>query len=150
MKGAASRADRGDTLIEVIAAVAILGIAGVALMTGMALSATVSGRDRGQSSSSTYVRDFAEQIERTVANGGYNPSGSYSWTPPSGTVAVDSAQCLTKASAMTTTPSWGSCPSPSDGYAELLKLKATAPNGSTEYLTILVRKPCTGASGDTC
>ncbi|GAB3857970.1 hypothetical protein GCM10028801_17210 [Nocardioides maradonensis] len=142
--------DRGETLIEVLVALVILGLAAVAIMTGLALSASLSGKDRGRSSSATYVRDFAEQIQKTVANGGYDPNGSYSWTPPSSSVnvTVASAKCLTKASASTLNPSWGSCPA--DGNIQMLTLKGTAANGANEFLTIVVRKPCTGAAGDAC
>ena len=146
------RSDRGDTLIEVLFAVGILGLAALSIMGGLMMSATTSGRDRGQSTSTAYVRDFAEVIESTVAGGGYNSNGSYSWTPPSGTASVVAAKCLTASSASTTSPVWGACPQSGDGgKAQLLTLSATAPNGSVESLTILVRKPCTAVTvADTC
>ncbi|MBM0126249.1 PulJ/GspJ family protein [Pimelobacter simplex] len=136
--------ERGDTLVEVMVAVAILGIAAVAIMAGLTLSASISGKDRGQSTSTTDVRNFAEYIESEVASGAFVSSGLYTW-PGNSSVEVVQAECLSKASATTASPVWGSCPS--DGGLQKLKLKATA-NGMVETLTIVVAKRC-GVS-DTC
>lgn len=134
--------DRGDTLVEVMVAVAILGIAAVAIMAGMTLSAKISGKDRGESGSTTEVRNYAEYIASTVASGGWNDNGNYPWTPPNGTVDITERRCLTAASAKTASPDWVACPS--TGNMQRLSLTATT-NGVTESLTIFVRKPC-GAS----
>ena len=51
-----TRAERGDTLVEVLLAIAVLGIAGVALMTAFATSITASGQHRNLASLDASVR----------------------------------------------------------------------------------------------
>lgn len=142
--------DRGDSLIEVLCALAIMAIATASIFAGLAASAKISGMDRNQSNASAYVRDWAERIESSLVATGATFPVTPTYTPPSGTASVTSSQCATSASeTSTSTPiviAWGSCSSSSN--LQQLTLKVTAPDGaSSESLTIVVRRPCNGASG---
>ena len=54
--------DRGDTLIEVLLALVILGIAGVALLTGFATSITASGTHRNLATLDSSVRSASNEV----------------------------------------------------------------------------------------
>ena len=68
------RDDRGETLIELVVAVAILGIAGVAILGGLMMSVRSSVIHRNEASGGAYVRSFAEAIQTYVDANGYKPA----------------------------------------------------------------------------
>lgn len=131
--------DRGETLLELIIAVAILGVAMVAILGGLFTSILVSGLHRDQANAGEYIRDYAEAIENKVAGGGYTTCAtSYSsgYTPPTGyTAQVKSVRYWTGSA-------WsGSCGT--DTGVQQLTLKMSTPDSRvTETLVIVVRKPC--------
>lgn len=143
------RTDDGETLVEIVVAVAIMGLAAVAIMAGLQVSATVSGTDRRQSTAETAVRNFAEQIQATVDGGGYSDTASYSFSPPSGfaaTIVAGTAQCLTAASAKSGSPVWAACPQ--SGNVQKMQLQVATTDGKVkERLWVFVRRPCLTGGG---
>ncbi|MEU0093482.1 type II secretion system protein [Kribbella sp. NPDC006257] len=63
--------ERGETLVEILLAVAIMGIVAVALMAGLATSVLMSDIHRKQATAGTAVRDYAEALQNYVADGHY-------------------------------------------------------------------------------
>ncbi|TDU91677.1 prepilin-type N-terminal cleavage/methylation domain-containing protein [Kribbella voronezhensis] len=63
--------ERGETLVEMLLAVAIMGIAAVALMAGLTTSVLMSDIHRKQATAGTAVRDYAEALQKYVADGHY-------------------------------------------------------------------------------
>ena len=63
-------AEAGESLIEVLVAVVILGLSGVAVMAGLGLAVKVSDIHRKETTSGAYVRSYAEAIENYVATPG--------------------------------------------------------------------------------
>src|SRR5688572_7252751 len=61
------RNQSGETLIEVLAAVMVLGIAALAILAGMELSIKTSDVHRKQTTGSAYARSYAEAIQRHIA-----------------------------------------------------------------------------------
>src|SRR4051812_14134644 len=61
------RNDSGETLIEVLVAIVILGIAAVAILGGLQLSVAASDIHRKQTTGGAYARSYAEAVERYVA-----------------------------------------------------------------------------------
>ena len=57
------RDERGETLVELVVALAILGIAGVAVLTGMMLNVRASSANRNEAGGSSYARSAAEAIQ---------------------------------------------------------------------------------------
>src|SRR4051812_18022088 len=70
--------ERGETLIELLVALAILGIALVAIIGAVAASITMSDVHRKQATAGTGVRNYAEQVENYVAATGYSACGAAS------------------------------------------------------------------------
>src|SRR6185369_1991475 len=65
--------DRGETLIELLVTVVILGTAVVAIVAALATAIRVSDIHRKQASAGAYVRAYAEALETYVAAGSYQP-----------------------------------------------------------------------------
>lgn len=151
------RDDRGETLVELVVAVAILGIGAVAILSGLMLSVKTSVVHRNEATAGAYVRSFAEAIQNYVDASGYASCGaataSYQSVPvlnlPSGyTRAVTGVQSWNGTA-------WSSCTA--DGI-QRLDLTVTTTGDATrravERLTVILRKPCNGsaatAASDPC
>ena len=148
------RSDRGETLIELVVSVAILGVAGVAILSGLLLSVRSSAVQAKQASGGAYVRSFAEAIQSYVdGSGGYTACGSAAATY--GGVAVPGLpagyQRAVTAVRSWTGSAWGACTA---GGIQRLDLKVTttgdAAHRAEETLTVILRRPCNGAGADPC
>src|SRR5262249_1945567 len=60
--------DRGETLVELIVALAIMSTAVIALVGGIGTSVRASDIHRKQTKSQAYLRAFAENVEASVAS----------------------------------------------------------------------------------
>jgi Tfp pilus assembly protein PilV len=122
--------DEGETLIEVIMAVAIMGIAVVAIVGGIATTIFK------EATAGAYVRNYAEAV-----TGHYDASASPSYLPaavgftaPSGfTAAVTSVQCWNGAG-------FGLC-SATNAVQQVTLNVASADLRASESLVVVVRKP---------
>ncbi len=153
--------DRGETLVELLVAITILGMTVLAAIGGLTTSIMASDRHQKHAMAGVQVRAFAEAIQGYVVhNSGYLECaavGHYQiYTPPSGFTAVvtgiaywNPAGPFTPAPLPTAGPSpppatagsfSGSC---QNGGVQRLSLMVTV-NGSTvtERLDIYIRRPC--------
>jgi prepilin-type N-terminal cleavage/methylation domain-containing protein len=158
-----SGGERGETLIELIVAMAILGVAGVAIMTGLMISVTSSDQQRQEATGGTYVRSWAEKIQNSVdSNAGYPSCATAEATYKAigdAMIAADPALSGFTASLETSSSqlqkvmswagtSWGSCAA---GGVQRVLLKLTSAGSDpssrrTESLTVIVRKACNGGA----
>lgn len=130
------RDDRGDTLIEVVMAVLILGIAAVAIVGGMALSVKVSDIHRKQADAGAALHDYAESLQSS-----YNPchgsipaayrlSAEAGFRPPDITVRYWTGESFSP-----------TCPGADPGLQQLT-IDVTSTDGrASESLTVVVRRP---------
>jgi type II secretory pathway pseudopilin PulG len=137
--------DGGETLLELLIAVAIMGTAVVGIMAGIVTSILISGIHRKQASAGAYVRDYAEAVESWVAAGHYDSNVTPDYTPAtlrfsvpdaSFTPSVVSVQCWNA-----TPTTFGACGS--DTGVQEVTLTVAATNGArvSESLTVMIRKP---------
>lgn len=146
LAGRSASDDRGETLLEVLISVVILGFAAVSILGAFGLTTKVSGIDRRQSTAATAVRNFAEKIQTDVAMGNYNENGTYNFTVPGDTgltagVVPGTAECATRDSAKTDTPVWASCPQ--SGGIQRMQIQVSSVNLKVdERIWIYVRRPC--------
>jgi type II secretory pathway pseudopilin PulG len=148
------RSDRGETLVELIVAVAILGLAAVAILAGLMLSVKSSDLGLKQATGGAYVRSFAEAIQHYVDSNGYRACASAAATyagvavpdlPAGYSKAVTSVQSWNKPAGGA--PAWGVCTG--KGVQRLdLKITTTgdSANQSQETLTVVLRQPCNGTA----
>jgi type II secretory pathway pseudopilin PulG len=144
------RPEGGETLLELVISIAILGVVVIAVASGISLSIMASGVHRKLATAGAYVRDYAESIESSVARGGYLPCATGTGYPGFArggyTGKVSSVDYWDGAK-------WtSSCTAGTDTGVQRLTLQVASRNGGgshggVERLVIVVRKPCgTGSS----
>jgi type II secretory pathway pseudopilin PulG len=126
--------ERGESLLEVLIAVTIMGIALVAIMAGLTTSILMSDMHRKQSTAGAYVHDFAEAVQKSVADGHYlgcADAANYAVV----TVPAFPSTAFSKSVVSS------SCPYGSDVQQLTLQVRSNDDRAS-ERLVIFVRKPC--------
>lgn len=130
--------DQGETLIELIIAVAIMGIAVVAIVAGIATSILMSDIHRKQATAGAYVRDYAEAVA-----GHYDASASPTYPPsavgfaaPTGfTATVTSVKCWNDTSGV-----FSGCTA-ANAVQQITLCVASADSRASESLIVVVRQP---------
>jgi type II secretory pathway pseudopilin PulG len=148
-----TRDDAGETLIELLVAIVVMGIAVVVIMAGFATVILMSDVHRKQATAGAYVHDYAEAIENTVntvtmVNG--KPVDGYQVCAGTATYAsavgfTDSAYTASVASVRYWSGSaWQtSCtPATDTGLQQLTVQVASTDGRAKEQLTIVLRRPC--------
>lgn len=152
---AEGRSDEGVTLVEVLVALAILSVAGVAILAGLQMSVMASDIHRKQSTGGATVRSYAEAIEKYLrTDGNYvrcAPAGTYApaavgYALPSGYTASQSAAEPLDGNGSVITI--GTCPTRDQGVQRLRLTVSSADGRATERLTIVVRRSC--GTGTAC
>ena len=134
--------ERGESLLELVIAIALMGVAVVALMAGVATTITISDTQRKQATAALAVRDYAEALQEYVADGHYtNCATTYAvpgFTPPAGftaRVVPGSVQYWTGLL-------WLPLCLPDKGL-QRLRVSVVSQDGRVEErLDLVLRKPC--------
>jgi type II secretory pathway pseudopilin PulG len=142
-RGRPGASDSGETLVELIISVAIMGISVVALIGGIATTILMSDIHRKQATAGSYVRSYAEAVGTYVdVPGNFNATTS----PSALQTAVDFA-APTGFTATVTPPvrcwtgtAFGTCLASSTAQQLTLKVASTDSRAS-ESLVVVVRKP---------
>jgi len=130
--------DEGETLIELVMAMMIMGIAVVAIVGGIATTILMSDVHRKQASAGAYVRDYAEAVSGHY-DGSITPSylpAAVSFTVPAGfTATMTSLKCWDDALKV-----FNTCTTANDVQQVTLKMTSTD-NRASESLAVVVRQP---------
>jgi type II secretory pathway pseudopilin PulG len=141
-KGGRLRGERGDTLVEILVAVTILGIAFVAILAGLATTIRLSGQQRGRTNADTVLVGAADSVKNQTYVSCPTASAS-SYTPTSGVTLPSgwSASNVTMTIKYRDTNTWSAtCPS-TDQNVQLLTITAAAPDGkSSESVEVVKRR----------
>jgi type II secretory pathway pseudopilin PulG len=141
--------DRGESLLELLVAIAIMGIAAVAIFGALLTSVKVSDYHRKQTSAGAAVRNFAEKLTQYIATGGYvSCAGTYSpgYVAPAGLTAATTSVLYWPTSGTLWT---SSCTPSTDTGVQQVAIHVSSNDGrATEALLVVVRKPC--GPGSTC
>ena len=138
------RGESGDTLVEVLMAVVIMGIAFVGLLAGLGTAIRLSATHRGQSSADVVLVSAAESVKSQtyvpcpgLTTSSYNPTLGV--TLPSGWSSSNVA--------ITSVKGWNgsafaTCPA-TDAKLELITIRATSPDNqaSVEQVDVVKRNP---------
>lgn len=135
--------DQGESLVELLVTLLVLGLAGVAITLGLTLSAKVSDTTRKESNASAILRDYAESLQASVAGGGYTSgNGLYAAFSVPAAYSGYTATNTSKLCWSQSLTSWGSCST--DIGVQQLTLQGQSPDGrAIEKLVIIVRRICT-------
>jgi type II secretory pathway pseudopilin PulG len=141
-----ARDDRGDTLVELLITLVILGISVVALVGGIGAAIRMSDVHRKEAVAGDDVRAFAEAIQTSIAA---SPSGyiacadgtAYGATYPVPNPSVYTTDV--KVAYWNGTAFVTGCTPLNDSGVQQLSLKVSTKDGrASETLVIVIRKPC--------
>lgn len=146
-------ADRGETLVELIVTIAVMGLAVVAIVGAIANSIMLSALHRKQTTAGVYVRAYSEAVETKVATAPYVPCaapGDYaSVAPPPPAGFTSSITAVAYWNGSTFVGTLASCPGADQGVQRVSVRVATTDNKVVETLDVIVREPCRPAD-DPC
>jgi Tfp pilus assembly protein PilV len=140
------RGERGETLVELLVTVVVLGTCIVSLLLGVATAVSSSDTHRQDSTGEGVLRSFAERLTdprdvpyQNCAGVGTYPIAPAGFSAPSGwTISITGVSYL-----QTDNSYSGSCPG-TDLGAQQLTLQAVSPhvkNGATVTVAVVKRKP---------
>jgi type II secretory pathway pseudopilin PulG len=138
--------DRGETLVELLVTITVMGVTVVAILGSIAVTIMLSATHRKQAAVGTYVRSFAEAVETKVATTTYKPCAqpadyaSVAPSLPSG--YTSSVTAVTYWNGSSFVGSLASCPGTDQGVQRVTVRVATSDNKVVETLDVIVREPC--------
>lgn len=140
--------DRGESLVEILVALTILAIAGVAILAGLQLSVKTSDIHRKQTTGNAYSRDYAEAIQDYVASAAshYVPcAGANAYSPATVGFALPAGNTASQSAAQAVLPGGGvaaTCGGNDTGVQQIAITVTSNDNRASETVTVLLRKPC--------
>ena len=134
------RGQRGETLLELVIAISLMGLAIVAVMAGLTTTVLLSDVQKKQATAVTLVRSYAEALQKFVADGHYVACATSYTVPgfpvPAGfTAKTGSVQYWTGGL-------WLPLCLPDRGLQKVRVSVASADGRASEYLDVVLRKPC--------
>lgn len=146
-----ARGEAGESLAELVVAIAIIGLAVAALVAALATSISASSGHRQHASADTIARSVAESLkDRTVA---LDPNGSYSASTYTSTLSNDDVnnftisvgvKCLNSANESDNSivaSKFGTCNASTTGVQLItVTVTAKAGKGETDTVTIVKRR----------
>jgi type II secretory pathway pseudopilin PulG len=142
--------DRGESLLEVLIAVSIMGIAMVAIVGSLVTGILVSDVHRKQATAGAAVRDYGEAIENAVAEnpvagGGYVPCATAaSYASPAGFVVPAGYSKSVVAGSMRywNGSGWQTGCTTDIGLQQLTLQVASTDGRASERIVVVLRRPC--------
>ncbi len=120
------RADLGESLVEIVITVVIIGITVTALLSGLGSAAAAGNAHKVGVQADTAMRNYAEAVKSAVRECREGQSWTPGFSPPDGF-------------RVSMSPDDTSCPSVKE--ARRLDLTVDSPAGTRQVLTIVVRTP---------
>jgi len=149
------RADTGDTLIELLVTIVIIGIAATGILGGLAAAVTASGHHQGIAAVDSVLKSYSEnatyqvELASSPLYADCAVPSSYlahiTWSFPAGYSTGYSATISEVDSWNMTSNQWtvdsGACTSAMKSGVQRLTIGATGPTGVSDSLQIVVRNP---------
>ncbi|MFI5564265.1 prepilin-type N-terminal cleavage/methylation domain-containing protein [Amycolatopsis japonica] len=145
MAGRTLEGDRGESLLELIIAVAIMSVAVIAVAAGIGTAVLVSDIHRKQATAGTTARDYGEAIQHLIAGGGYVACASTaSYASPPGFLSPPgySASVVPGSLRYWTGSGWQASCTADKGLQRLTVRVRSGDDRAVEDLVIVVRKRC--------
>ena len=134
--------EEGETLIELLIAVAIMGIAVVAIVGGIATTILMSDIHRKQATAGAYLRDYAETLQGsyTSCTSGAPDYAALLAEPVGGQFTAPTAT-VTYWDTVSRSFSGSSCPPTDPGLQQVTLTLASADSRASESLVVVLRQP---------
>jgi type II secretory pathway pseudopilin PulG len=137
-----ARDDAGESLLELVVAIAIVGVCVVAIGAGMVLSIKISSIHRAQATADAFLHNYAETLQ-----GQYSPCTAGSSPNYAAALAAPATDGLTAPTATVTywnsaSNSWGgsACPAAGDPGLQRVALSLRSADGFvSESLVVVLR-----------
>jgi len=137
--------DRGETLIELLVTVIIMGVAVVALVGGIATSIRMSDIHRKEARAGAYVRAFGEAIAATTYTDCAG-AGTYSAAYPAHPDGDTAYTATVTAVRYWNGSAFGTACATDTGIQKVSLKVSTSDGKAAETLDVIIRKPCSEAS----
>jgi type II secretory pathway pseudopilin PulG len=141
---ARARREAGETLVELLVTITIMGIAFGAILAGVGVAIASSDSHRQESTAEGVLRNYAERLtdQKDVPYVACAGPSSYAAVPPGFSAPIGWTVSITGVSYLQGDNTFGGACSPDRG-AQQLTLRAESPhpkNGATEQVVIVKRK----------
>jgi Tfp pilus assembly protein PilV len=134
--------ERGETLLELLVSITILGVCVVAIASGIAVSVRISAIHRTQATASDWLHNSAESLQSqyTACTPGSPMSYASKLSPPSGYLSPATAPVMfwNKSSGTFDLPN---CPASDPGLQQVQITLTSAGGQVAETLTVVLRSP---------
>ncbi|TDD18388.1 type II secretion system protein [Kribbella turkmenica] len=136
--------ERGESLLELVMAIALMGVAIVAVMSGLTTTVLMSDVQRKQATAVATVRSYAEALQRYVADGHYVACATASSYVVPGFVspAGFTAKVVSGSVRYWTGALWLPLCLPDRGLQRVRVSVASTDGRAVETLDVVLRKPC--------
>jgi type II secretory pathway pseudopilin PulG len=134
--------DRGDTLLELLVAITILGVCVVAIGSGIVLSVKMSTIHRNQATANAFLHNYAETLQgsyATCSGGAALPNYTSGLPVPSGFGAPTASISVWDASSARFVAA-GACPAADPGLQQVSLTLESTDKYVKESLVVVVRK----------
>lgn len=149
MRRTGSDHDRGESLIELLVAVLIMGTAVVAVVGGLGTAIMMTDLHRRQATAAAFLRELAVKVDTAIAGGTppYTTCPSNSWyvapysPAPGYSAAIAEVRYWSSASVFVVVGP--SCNAANDVGVQRLSLSVSTTDGRVnERIDVVIRKPC--------
>ncbi|MER7249578.1 type II secretion system protein [Kribbella sp. NPDC000426] len=134
--------ERGESLLELVVAIALMGVAVVAVMAGLTTTVLMSDTQRKQATAVTTVRNYAEALQQYVADGHYVACASTYVVPGFTAPPGFTARVVSGSVQYWTGALWLPLCLPDRGLQRLRVSVASTDGRAAETLDVVLRKPC--------
>jgi type II secretory pathway pseudopilin PulG len=138
------RLERGESLLELVIAIALMGLAIVAVMSGLTTTVLLSDVQKKQATAGATVRNYAEALQQFVANGHYIAcAAASSYAVPGFAVPEGfTAKVVSGSVQYWNGLLWLPLCLPDRGLQRVRVIVASTDGRASEYLDVVLRKPC--------